>query len=385
MSNFLRLKPGRHNRVIDGHPWVFAGEIIPPAPGQFRDGDAVELRDPKDRCLGSGLYNSKSQIVWRRFARAPRPFDELTVHGLLDAALARRDKNARVQRLVWSESDNLPGLVVERFDDCASVQSTTCGMDRMLPAVAGWLQIRLGIKDIVFRCDAPSRKYEGLESYVKTWDGKPFRPRPVEIDGITYTIDLVGGQKTGYYLDQREQHSRVARLAKDRKVLDACCNQGGFALQAAKAGAASVLAIDISEDCTGATAANAAANGLAVDTLTANIFDWFTTNRETKFDLIILDPPPFARTKESVEGALRGYKELNLRAMRLLTPGGILATYSCSQRVSVDDYLAVLGDAAADARREARLIEITGQPADHPVLLTFPESRYLKGAIIRVD
>lgn len=385
MSNVLRLKPGRHNRVIDGHPWVFAGEIVPPPPGMFQDGEAVELRDPKDRCLGTGLYNSKSQIVWRRFARAPRRFDELTVHGLLDAALARRDKDARVQRLVWSESDNLPGLVVDRFDDCASVQSTTCGMDRMLPAVAGWLQIRLGIKDIVFRCDSPARKHEGIDSYVKTWDGKPFRPRPVEIDGITYTIDLAGGQKTGYYLDQREQHGRVATFAKGRRVLDACCNQGGFALRAAKAGASSVLAIDISEDCTAATAANAAANGLAVETLTANIFDWFTTNREAKFDLIILDPPPFARTKESVEGALRGYKELNLRAMRLLTPGGILATYSCSQRVSGDDYLAVLGDAAADARREARLIEITGQPADHPVVLTFPESRYLKGAIIRVD
>lgn len=383
--SYLRLKPGRHNRVIDGHPWVFAGEIIPPAPGEFKDGDAVELRDPKDRCLGSGLYNSKSQIVWRRFARAPRQFDELAVHGLLDAALSRRDKTAKVQRLVWSESDNLPGLVVERFDDCASVQSTTCGMDRMLPVVAGWLQIRLGIKDIVYRCDSPSRKFEGLESYVKTHDGRPFRPRPVQIDGITYTIDLVGGQKTGYYLDQREQHSRVAQFAKGRKVLDACCNQGGFALQAAKAGAASVLALDISEDCTAATAANAAANGLKVDTVTANLFDWFTENRETKFDLIILDPPPFARSKDAVEGALRGYKELNLRAMRLLTPGGILATYSCSQRVSPDMFLTTLGDAAADARREARLIEMTGQPADHPVLLTFPESRYLKGAIVRVD
>ena len=383
--SYLRLKPGRHNRVIDGHPWVFAGEIIPPAPGEFKDGDAVELRDPKDRVLGSGLYNSKSQIIWRRFARAPRQFDELAVHGLLDAALARRDKNAKVQRLVWSESDNLPGLVVERFDDCASVQSTTCGMDRMLPVVAGWLQIRLGIKDIVYRCDSPSRKFEGLESYVKTHDGREFRPRPVKIDGITYTIDLVGGQKTGYYLDQREQHSRVAQFAKGRRVLDACCNQGGFALQAAKAGATSVLALDISEDCTAATAANAKANGLKVDTVTANLFDWFTENRETKFDLIILDPPPFARSKDAVEGALRGYKELNLRAMRLLTPGGILATYSCSQRVSPDMFLTTLGDAAADARREARLIEMTGQPADHPVMLTFPESRYLKGAIVRVD
>ncbi len=381
----LRLKPARKNRVIDGHPWVFAGEIVTPPPGLFKDGDAVELVDPKDRVLGTGLYNSKSQIVWRRFARAPRPFDELTVHGLLDAALARRDKTAKVQRLVWSESDNLPGLVVERFDDCASVQSTTCGMDRMLPAVAGWLQIRLGIKDIVYRCDSPSRKHEGLESYVKTHDGREFRPRPVVIDGITYTIDLVGGQKTGYYLDQREQHSRVAQFAKGRKVLDACCNQGGFALQAAKAGATSVLAIDISADCVAATLANAEANKLKVEGVTENIFDWFTNNRETKFDLIILDPPPFARSKDAVEGALRGYKELNLRAMRLLSPGGILATYSCSQRVSVDDFLTVLGDAAADARREARIIEITGQPADHPVLLTFPESRYLKGAIVRVD
>ena len=206
----------------------------------------------------------------------------------------------------------------------------------------------------------------------------------MEVGGVQASVDLMGGQKTGMYLDQLDQHARVAQLAKGRRVLDAFCNQGGFGLACAKAGATSVLGLDSSEDAIVAARAAATRNGLNAQFEVANVFDWFTEHREATYDLIILDPPPFARSKDSVPGAVRGYKELNLRALRLLSPGGILATYSCSHRVTEEMYLEVIEAAAADARREAVILERTSQPADHPVLLNFPESRYLKGFIIEI-
>jgi len=195
----------------------------------------------------------------------------------------------------------------------------------------------------------------------------------------------VGAQKTGFFLDQRQQHLNIARHAKGRRVLDAFCNQGGFALNCAKAGASHVLAIDSSQDCVNAVKRNAEHNALKIETCCANMFDWFTQNRDERFDLIILDPPSFARSKQQLEGALRGYKELNLRALKQLNPGGILATYSCSHGVSADAFFSTLVDAAADSRRNVRLLERTGQPLDHPVLVTMPQSQYLKGLVVSVD
>jgi 23S rRNA (cytosine1962-C5)-methyltransferase len=220
--------------------------------------------------------------------------------------------------------------------------------------------------------------------YKRQVSGKPLAPSWMEVGGVQVLVDLTGGQKTGMYLDQLDQHARVAQLAKGRRVLDAFCNQGGFGLACAKAGATSVLGLDQSEDAITAARSAAERNGLKAGFEVANVFDWFTEHREATFDLIVLDPPPFARSKDSIDGALRGYKELNLRALRMLGPGGILATYSCSHRVSEEMYLEVIEAAAADARREAVVLERTSQPADHPVLLNFPESRYLKGFLIEI-
>jgi 23S rRNA (cytosine1962-C5)-methyltransferase len=206
----------------------------------------------------------------------------------------------------------------------------------------------------------------------------------MKIGDIEVRVDLMGGQKTGMYLDQIEQHARIAQLAKGRRVLDAFCNQGGFGLACAKAGALSVLGLDSSEDAIKAAQLAAERNSLNATFEVANVFDWFGANREVTFDLIILDPPPFARSKESVDGAMRGYKELNLRALRLLSPNGILATYSCSHRISDEMYFDVIESAARDARRQAILLDRVSQPSDHPILLNFPESRYLKGFILEV-
>ena len=379
----LRLKAARPARVLSGHPWAFAGEID--RRGQnLADGEGVELCDARGRSLGSGLWSNVSKISWRRYSREAQPFDARFLHEALARAVGRRPRG-KFRRLVWSEADHLPGLVVDQFDRVVVVQALTAGVDQALPVIAAWLERELGPEEIIFRNDAPSRQYDGLSLEVRTASGRERKPDWFCIEGVEYFLDLTGGQKTGFYLDQREQHLRVAELAKGKKVLDAFCNQGGFALQAAKAGAAAVLGIDASAECVAAGESNAARNGLSVQFLQANMFDWFTENRAAKFDLIVLDPPPFARSKDALAGAMRGYKELNLRALRLLNPGGILATYSCSQRVSPGDFLAMLAEAAVDARREARLLEQTGQPADHPVLLSFPESHYLKGALLQVE
>ncbi|MDR2512481.1 MAG: class I SAM-dependent rRNA methyltransferase [Puniceicoccales bacterium] len=385
----IRLKSQGQGRVLSGHPWAFAGEILPHR-HSLADGDCAELYDAQGRLLGSGLWSGRSQIAWRRYSFASRPFDEVFIAEALRKAVERR-LPGRFRRLVWSEADHLPGLVVDQFDGVLAVQALTAGVDRALPIITSWLSKNLGAEEIILRNDAPSRVHDGLALGVRTLSGRLLSPDWFRIEGVEYLLDLAGGQKTGFYLDQREQHLRVARLAQGRRVLDGFCNQGGFALQAARMGASSVLAIDSSEDCTLAVARNASRNSLdeRIRPLRANMFDWFTQQRAGRdgvvFDLIVLDPPPFARNREAMDGALRGYKEINLRAMHMLAPGGILATYSCSQRVNTGMFMGMLGEAAVDTRRTVRVLEVTGQPMDHPVLLNFPESHYLKGAILQVE
>lgn len=363
---------------------MFSGEISPRHPA-IADGECAELYDYNGRSLGSGLWSNLSQISWRRYSHVARPFNAGFIGHMLRCALERRPEG-RFRRLVWSEADHLPGLVVDQFDGVLVVQALTAGIDRALPEIADWFQKNLAPAEIVFRNDAPARRHDGLPLEVRTASGAAVAPGWFRIEGVEYFLNFADGQKTGFYLDQREQHLRVASFARGRHVLDGFCNQGGFALQCARAGAAEVLGVDSSAECVAVASRNATRNALGARFLCANMFDWFTQNREAgRFGLIALDPPPFARNKESVEGALRGYKELNLRALRLLAPGGVLATYSCSQRVGMPEFLAMLAEAAADAHRTTRLLEVAGQPVDHPVLLNFPESHYLKGAIVQVE
>lgn len=378
----LQLKPGKGPRALQGHPWAYASDVKELLPREA-DGQAVELKDSRGRSLGAGLYNGHSQIVWRRFSREAKPLDRNFLEAALDAALERR-VDEPFRRIVWSEADNLPGLVVDQFGDVLVVQLLTLGMDQRTGDIESVLAGRLNPREIIYRNDAPSRAHEGLKQEVRSRSGDRLPAEWFTIDGVAYFLDLFAGQKTGFFLDQRGEHAHVASMAKGRRVLDAFCNQGAFGLRCAQAGAASVLAIDISPECVQATKMNAGKNQLSVEAQQANMFDWFTDNRDAQFDLIVLDPPSFARNKKSLGGALRGYKELNLRALRLLSPGGILATYACSQNVGLDKFIEVAQEAVSDARRDVRLVEVTGQPADHPALLNMPESHYLKGLILEV-
>ena len=400
MTASLKLKPNATSRVLGGHPWVFANECEALLPTDL-DGEVVECRDRTGRFLGTGIYNSKSQIVWRRLSRERVALDEPYLRAALTKAIERRGSATgstgsppagsghanRYARLVWSESDDLPGVVTDQFGDTLVVQIQTRAMEKRVAIISGLLTELTGAKEIIFRNDANIRKLEGLPVEVHTQSGAAWEPRWVNIDGLDYWLDLQGGQKTGFYLDQRAQHAVVAGYAPGKRVLDAFCNQGSFALHCAKAGAVHVLGLDSAFDAVSQAKKNAARNKLKADFQGANVFDWFTAQREAApaWDLIILDPPPFAKSKSALEGALRGYKELNLRAMKSLVPCGVLATYTCSHHMQDAQLREILAEAAADAKRRVHVLEFCHQPPDHPVLVTMPESEYLRGYILRVE
>jgi 23S rRNA (cytosine1962-C5)-methyltransferase len=410
MPHSLRLKANTTARSLHGHPWVFVNEVTELLPAEF-DGEVVECREPRGRFLGTGIYNSRSQIIWRRLSRERVVLDEAWLRGALQQAVARRacprvvgdepggagpavaGLPSRFSRLVWSESDDLPGVVVDQFGDTLVVQTQTLAMEKRLETLVALLGELLRPAEIIIRNDASIRRLEGLPLEVKTRSGRPWEPRWMRIDGIEYWLDLQGGQKTGFYLDQRGQHSAVAaqvrRLAPDRpagvRVLDAFCNQGPFALHCVQAGAAEVLGLDSAGEAIEQARRNSARNQLRAEFAVANVFDYFTERRDETWDLVILDPPPFAKSKGALAGAMRGYKEINLRAMQRLSPGGVLATYSCSYHVHDADFRAMLAEAANDAKRRVQVIEFCHQPADHPVLVTMPESEYLRGYLLRVE
>ncbi len=391
----LKLKVNAKSRALTGHPWVFVNEVEALLPAEY-DGEVVECRDRAGRRIGSGIYNSRSQICWRKLNRDRVELDEAYLRDAITRAIACRDKtdaqtDKNIRRLIWSESDDLPGVVLDQFGDTLVLQIQTLAMEKRRDVIARLLMdiVKPAPAEIIFRDDASIRRLEGLPQTTGTFSGKTWEPRWVNIGGFDYWLDLLGGQKTGFYLDQREQHPLVARYARGRRVLDAFCNQGPFALHCARAGAASVLGLDSAEDAIAQARRNAARNGVKADFETANVFDFFNSaspeRRAETWDLIVLDPPPFAKSKSALEGALRGYKEINLRAMQRLAPGGILATYTCSHHMHDAELRRVLAEAAADARRRVRVLEFCHQPPDHPVLVTMPESEYLRGYVLRVE
>jgi 23S rRNA (cytosine1962-C5)-methyltransferase len=382
----FKLKANANSRVLTGHPWVFANEVEAPLPAEC-DGEVVECRDRMGRMLGTGICNGRSQIVWRRLSRDRVALDEAYLDGAIQRAIARRAPGD-FRRLVWSESDDLPGVVADQYGDVIVLQIQTLAMEKRSALIGDLIHRHLGPAEVIFRNDAPIRRLEGLAMEVHTRSGKPWEPRWASIDGFDVWLDLMGGQKTGFYLDQRVQHQVVAKYCAGKRVLDAFCNQGSFGIHASRAGASQVMAIDSAADAIDAAKRNAERNKADVDFRVANVFDWLNdpSNKPgPNWDVIILDPPPFAKSKSALEGALRGYKDINLRAMQRLAPGGILATYTCSHHMQDEELRFVLAGAAADAKRKVRVVEFCHQPPDHPVLISMPESEYLRGYILRVE
>ena len=386
----LILNKGARHRILSGHPWVFAGEVER-IEGQAEDGGTVEIRSHRGEGLGSAIYNRQSQIVARRYATELIPLDERLLSARLDEALAYRESlrqqagaSGVAQRLCWSESDQLPGLIVDRYDDVLVLQTLTLAMAKREALIAELLRAKTGCRVVLARNDAPVRQLEGLPLERAVLHGNYEAPTRVHIAGIDYQLDLWSGQKTGFYLDQAENYAAVAARAPGRRVLDCFTNQGAFALSALRAGAISCRAVDQSAEALRQAAATAKGAKLEVEWLQANVFDLlrhYEQKRET-FDLIVLDPPSFTKSKGNKESALRGYHELHLRALRLLTRGGILATFSCSHHVTAADWDDLLPRAASETGTTLRLRRRLGQSSDHPVLVNVPETEYLRGYVL---
>jgi len=387
----LILNKGVRHRILTGHPWVFASEVER-IEGNAEDGGTVEIVSAKGNFLGSALYNSRSQIVARRYSTEAVALDVDILNRRLDAALAYRGASMHAigsaRRLVWSESDQLPGLVVDRYDDVLVLQTLTLAMSKREAIIADLLLKKTGCKVVLARNDAPVRQLEGMPLERNVLHGDYQAPTRVRIADIDYELDLWSGQKTGFYLDQAENYAAVAACATGRRVLDCFTNQGAFALSARKAGAVSCRAIDQSAEALRHAENTAKAAGLGIEWLQANVFDLlrrYEQSRET-FDLIVLDPPSFTKSKGNKASALRGYHELHLRALRLLTRGGILATFSCSHHVTSEDWSGLLERAASETGVTLRLRQRLGQSSDHPVLVNVPETEYLRGYVLeKVD
>ena len=374
-------------RIFQGHDWVYGTEVRKIF-GNPQPGDVVALKDFKDRFLGSAMFNPHSQIVARRFSRRKQELNGDFFSRRISQAveLRRRLPEETLTRLVWSESDGLPGLIVDRYADYLVVQTLTIAMECRLPIILNVLEDLLSPRGIIVRNDSPILAAEGISPSVRVARGQQPEPFAARSGSVQFMIDLQTGQKTGLYLDQLDNYAAVARFARGRRVLDCFCNQGGFALACALAGASEVTAVDVSQDAMDAVARNARLNGVSVQCVTDNAFDFLKKEAalvrdggEHKWDLIILDPPSFTRNKKSVHDAMRGYKEIHLRAMKLLAPGGILSTFCCSHHAGADLFRESVLDAAIDAPATLRLMQQHGQRADHPVLLNIPETEYLKG------
>jgi 23S rRNA (cytosine1962-C5)-methyltransferase len=372
-------------RIFHGHEWVYATEIRKTF-GDPQPGDVVTLKDFRDRPLGSAIYNPQSQIVARRFSRRRQDLDLDFFTRRIRQAIEYRERkeiDPRLCRLVWSESDGIPGLIIDRYGDHFSVQTLTLAMDLRKELIRDALVGLLNPKSIVLRNDSPSRRAEGMETSIEMLHGENPGSFIVRANDLDFEVDLFDGQKTGLYLDQLQSHSEVAKLAKGKRVLDCFTNQGGFALACAKAGAAKVSAVDVSATACEAARHNAKLNGLEIDVIEHNVFD-FLKHAEPEYDLIILDPPSFTRNKKTLMDAMRGYKEIHLRSLKLLEKGGILSTFCCSHHASRELFLENLADASVDAKKSLRLMQEHSQRADHPILITIPETGYLKGFTVEV-
>lgn len=386
------LKPGEADRVLAGHPWIYHGSVLR-LTQPVNDGDLVQVKDHRQRLLGVGFYNSKSKINVRMLAPERVEMNRGFFHERIQAALAVRQRylpNATSFRVVNSESDQLSGLIVDKYEDVLVLQTSALGMDRRKDDIVAVLREIFSPRAIVERNEVASRKFEGLPDASGVLFGELSGTVSVKLNELSFETDLIGGHKTGLYLDQQVNQALVASLAKGAKVLDAFTFIGGFALQAAKAGAASVTAVDQSEEAVAVGRKLAKANGLEATCAfeTANVFDWLRARTAAPspmnppppaFDLVILDPPSFTRNRAAVPDALRGYKEIHLRALRILRPGGILATFCCSHHVDARTFENAIGEAAYDAHRPLRRLATYTQGPDHPILPAVPETEYLKG------
>lgn len=387
------LLPGRDKRITGGHPWAYANEIRMDASAKaVEPGSLVTLSRADGKPLGVGTFNPHALMAFRLFDRDARTrVDADFLRRRLAAALALRETffDAPFYRLCHAEADGVPGLVVDRFDDLAVVQSGTAGADALMPEILAALDSVIAPAAVVLRNDARGRSLEGLESGVSVAKGRPDRAAEVVENGLRFGFDPLAGQKTGWFFDQRDNRVSVAPLGRGGRVLDAYCHTGGFALHAAAAGASAVVAIDSSAPALELAAASAQRNGLAERCafVRGEVFAELEKRAAARerYRLVIADPPAFVKSKRDLGVGLRGYRKLASQAAALVEPGGWLFLASCSHNVDAQTFAAEVAAGIAKAGRTGRIVRATGAAPDHPVHPHLPETAYLKALVLRLD
>ena len=389
MVSKVYLIPGKEKRVYSRHPWVFRSDIHH-TEGPCAPGDVVSIYSDKGRFLAKAFYNPNSQIALRILTWQDEEIDRAFIFRRVHDAVEYRRTFADLRscRLIFAESDRLPALIADVFGSTVVIQCMSLGMERFKQDVIDAIVEEIHPDGIWERDDIPVRKLEGMEMKTGLLYGNvPDRVEMTE-NGIRFLVDVKEGQKTGFFLDQKENRAAIAPFVKNKKVLDCFTHTGSFALHAAHYGAADVTGVDISDYACEFATENARLNGFGdnVRFIAANAFDLLSEQSKSgqKYDVIILDPPAFTKTRSAVESALRGYKEINLRAMKMVVPGGYLVSCSCSQHVTPDLFKKMIQDAAYDARVSLRQVEFRSQGKDHPILPAAPETEYLKCGIYQV-
>lgn len=387
----LILKPGKEKPIQGRHPWIYSG-AIDRIDDDFKTGDLVRIYSAADQFLGTGYLNPRSQIAVRMLSFEEGPIDRDFFARRLDDALALRQRfipeRTNAYRLIHSEGDFLPGLIVDRYGDHYVTQFQTAGMEAWRETILGLLEERVQPKGIYEKDDSEAREWEGLEKRAGLLRGEE-PPDYLEIEeyGIPFVVDIHAGQKTGFFLDQRENRKLVSGYAQGKRALNLFAYTGGFSVYAALAGAERVISVETSERALNTCRENFKRNGLVGEQfqfVKEDAFEYLRKEGEGEFDLIIVDPPAFAKSKDHVMQASRAYKDINLWAMKRLAPGGLLYTSSCSSYVSPDLFQKIVFASAKDARRNVQILQKTSHPPDHPINIFHPEGEYLKGFLCRV-
>lgn len=387
MGYVVTLKKNEEKRILTGNGWVYANEVASIA-GKDKNGSLATVVSSDGRFIGKGYINHLSKILVRIFIRDERSDEEVIKERLVEAVnLRKRLGFSSCYRAVYAEADLLPGLIVDKYGEALSVQFLTLGMDLRKDFIIECLKEIFAPRAIIERSDVAVRQKEGLPLKKGVISGEDISRIETEENGLKLSIDLIDGQKTGYFLDQKENRFALRRYAKDKSVLDCFCNAGGFGLNAAVAGAKTVTFLDISPVALSEVNKNAALNGITnIETVECDVFEKLREYKaeKKKFDLIVLDPPAFCKSGEDVAAALKGYKDINVLAMKLLNDDGILVSSSCSHFVTPTMFKRMLAESAASAGKRAKILEERGQSPDHPVLLGADESAYLKFVVLSV-
>ena len=393
----LILQKGKERAVLRRHPWIFSTSVQH-LEGRARSGDTVDVLDHRGKPLGKAAWSPESQIRARMWTFDPEEtIDDAFFKRRIATAVARRQALPQLRdqqglRLIHAESDGLPGLIADQYGDTVVIQLTSAGSDKWRKAIVGALVKATGCVRVFERSDSDVRKLEGLEP-TTGWlhDDAPSGDIVITENGVQMKVDIVGGHKTGFYLDQRDNRHLLGQLAKDKRVLNCFCYTGGFSLQALAGGASEVISVDSSQPALDTATANLALNpqldASRAQWVCANVFDELRRRKELgeQFDIIVLDPPKFAPSAKHADTASRAYKDIAINGFKLLAPGGLLMTYSCSGGIGLELFQQITASAALDVGRDARIVQRLQGAADHPVALAVPEGEYLKGLLVQVD